>query len=66
MKRLAFILIGLLAVLLLLATGCTAPALPAPGEEVGTCVICHSDKDLLKETASPVEEEISEETSGEG
>ena len=66
MKRLAFVAIGLLAVVILVATGCSALSVPPPGEEVSTCVICHSDKDLLKETASPVEEEKSVETSGEG
>ena len=58
--------IGLLVIVILLASGCSTPELPAPGEEVSTCVVCHSDKDLLKETASPEEEEKSEETSGEG
>ena len=31
----------------------------------GTCVACHSNEDLLKETAAPMEEEP-EEPSGEG
>lgn len=50
----------------LIAGGCTTISEPAPGEEVSTCVICHTDKDLLKQTAYVVEEEKSEATSGEG
>ena len=66
MKKLVFIGIGLLLLVLLITTGCTSVSEPAPGEEVSTCVICHSDKDLLKQTATLVEEEKSEATSGEG
>ena len=66
MKRLAFVAIGLLAVVILVATGCSAPSVPPPGEVVSTCVICHSDEDLLKEVATPEEKETSEETTGEG
>ena len=66
MKRLAFTAVGVLVLVLLIVAGCTPDSSPAPGEEVSTCVICHADKDLLKQTASVVEEEKSEETSGEG
>jgi len=66
MKRLAFTVIGVLILVLLVAVGCALPSEPAPGEEVSTCVGCHTDKELLKQVASPLEEEKSEETSGEG
>ena len=66
MKKLVFIVVGALFLALLTAAGCAPPSGPAPGEEVSTCVTCHSDKDLLKEVATPEEEEKSEETSGEG
>ncbi|MFC2071793.1 hypothetical protein ACFLUU_03625 [Chloroflexota bacterium] len=66
MKKLIFVFVGLPFVGLLVAAGCTPVSEPAPGEEVSTCVICHTDKDLLKQTASAVEEEKSEATSGEG
>ena len=66
MKKLVFIFAGVLFVVPLIAAGCMPAAGPVPGEEVSTCVKCHSDKDLLKQTASVVEEEKSEATSGEG
>ena len=66
MKKLVFIVAGVLFLVLLVVAGCTSTSEPAPGEEVSTCVKCHSDKELLKEVASLVEEEKSEETSGEG
>jgi hypothetical protein len=66
MKKLVFIVAGVLVLTLLIAVGCTSISEPAPGEEVSTCVKCHTDKDLLKQTAYVVEEEKSEATSGEG
>jgi hypothetical protein len=65
MKRLALLVGGLLLVMLLVAAGCAHKALPEE-EVVSSCVSCHSDKDLLKQTATPVKEETSEATSGEG
>ena len=66
MKRLAFTVVAVFILVLLVAAGCAPPPGPAPGEEVSTCVRCHSDEDLLKQTASLVEEGKSEATSGEG
>ena len=70
MKRLVFIGILIFVLVLLAAVGCAEkePAV-TPEEEaevVSSCVSCHSDKALLREVASPEEEEKSEETSGEG
>lgn len=71
MKRLLFAVIGVLILVTIVAVGCVVeegvgPA-PDEGEEVvASCVTCHSDKDLLKQTATALEEEKSEETSGEG
>ena len=71
MKKFVFAIIGVLAVVSLVAAGCgeeESAVTPGEGEElVSSCVSCHSDKDLLKEVASPEpEEEKSEATSGEG
>ena len=71
MKRLVFITIAALVLVVLAVAGCSEkePISPTPeeGEEiVSSCVTCHSDKDLLKQTATVVEEEKSEATSGEG
>lgn len=66
MKRLAFIIAGIFILALIIAAGCSPDAGPPPGEEVSTCVNCHSDKNLLKEVASEEEEETSGQTSGEG
>jgi hypothetical protein len=66
MKRLTFIALALFILFVLVASGCAPDSGPPPGEEVSTCVNCHSDKDLLKEVASEEEEEASGETSGEG
>jgi len=61
------LVIGLLLVLpIILLVGCNAPAGPTPGEELSSCVICHSDKDMLKQTVTVVEEVKSEATEGEG
>ncbi len=66
MKRLAFIIAGILILALIIATGCSPDLGPPPGEEASTCVKCHSDKELLKETATEEEEKTSGETTGEG
>jgi hypothetical protein len=65
MKRLALLVSGLLLVIPILAAGCTHEVPPETGV-ASSCVSCHSDKDLLKQTATPVKEETSEATSGEG
>ena len=66
MKRISFTVISLVLLTALVLTGCAVAPGPPAGEEVSTCVICHTDKDLLQETVSEVEEAVSEETSGEG
>ena len=66
MNRLVLAVTTILLLVALAAAGCATPSEPAPGEEVSTCVGCHTDKDILKQTASVVEEEKSEATSGEG
>ena len=67
MKRLVCAVIGLVLLAASVATaGCSVPPGPTPGEEVSSCVLCHTDKDLLKQTASEDEEVKSEATSGEG
>ena len=71
MKRLALTVIALLVIVTLAAAGCAEkePAVtPEEGKEtVSSCVTCHTDKDILKEVASPEPEEAtSEATSGEG
>lgn len=67
MKKLLLVGIGILFLLLVVVAGCTSMDKPAPGEEVSTCVTCHSDKDLLKVVANPEpEEQKSEAISGEG
>jgi len=70
-KRFALAAALMMVLVMLIGTGCAQKeaAVTAPeGEEiVSSCVSCHSDKDLLKEVASPEpEEEKSEATSGEG
>ena len=66
MKRISFTVVSLVLLTALVLTGCAVAPGPPAGEEVSTCVICHTDKDLLQETVSEVEEAVSEETSGEG
>ena len=67
MKRLALIVSGLLFLMPMLAAGCAHEAPPPePTEVVSSCVSCHTDKALLQQTATQVEEEQSEATSGEG
>ena len=71
MKRLALAVIAILMLVVLAAVGCAEkePVSPLPGEGqevVSSCVTCHTDKDTLKEVATPEEEVHSEATSGEG
>jgi len=70
MKRLVLAIIILIVLVTTAAIGCAEKeptVTPEEGEAVvSSCVSCHSDKDLLKEVASPEEEEVSEATSGEG
>ena len=70
MKRLVLMVSVILVLVALEAVGCAEeePAVtPEEGEEVvSSCVSCHTDKDLLKEVATPEEKEESEATSGEG
>jgi len=69
MKRLVLTVTVILILVALAAAGCGGkePAGPAGGQEVvSSCVACHSDKDLLKQTASVPEVVASEATTGEG
>lgn len=66
MKRLVCAVIGLVLLAASVTAGCSVPPGPTPGEEVSSCVLCHTDKDLLKQTESVVEEVKSEATTGEG
>jgi hypothetical protein len=69
MKRLFLASFVILVLIALVIAGCAEqePVAPEEGEVVASsCVGCHSDKDLLKEIASPEEEETSEATTGEG
>ncbi|HEY32067.1 MAG TPA: hypothetical protein G4O10_03040 [Dehalococcoidia bacterium] len=66
MKRVLFIVVSLVLLSVLILAGCEPAPPPPVGEEVSSCVICHTDEDLLQETVSEVEEAVSEETSGEG
>ncbi len=72
MKRLVLAVTVILVLVTLAAAGCAGqePVSLAPGEEQGivsSCVTCHTDKDILKEVATPEPEEAkSEATSGEG
>ncbi|MFC1911995.1 hypothetical protein ACFLXG_02410 [Chloroflexota bacterium] len=68
MKRLVSMVSTILVLVVLAAASCAEkePAVTPGEEEVSTCVGCHSDKDLLKELASPEKEETSGATSGEG
>jgi len=70
MNRLISAAIVLLVLVSLAVAGCSGaePATPADGETVvSSCETCHTDKDKLKEVASPEPEEAtSEETVGEG
>ncbi len=72
MKKLSLAITALLLLVMAAAFGCgdqettgTVPEDEMP--VVSTCVTCHTDKDILKEVASPVvEEAVSEATVGEG
>jgi len=71
MKRLLFAVTGVLIIVPLVVVGCieresVGPALDDGEVMTGSCVTCHTDKDLLEQTATQLEEEKSEETSGEG
>ena len=72
MKRLVMAVTVILVLVALVTIGCTNKELVGPSPETGqevvsTCVACHTDKDTLKEVASPEAEETkSEATSGEG
>ncbi len=66
MKRILFAAVSLVLLAVLILAGCEPAPPPPAGEEVSSCVICHTDKGLLQETATVVEEQTSEETSGEG
>ena len=64
MKKLLIVLaVSSIAVIIMVA-GCGNTPIP-PGEETSSCVICHSDKETLQQTAT-VEEKKSGEISGEG
>ena len=67
MKRLVLAVMVILVLVVLAAAGCAEKEqVPAP-EVVSSCVTCHTDKDTLKEVATPESEEVhSEATSGEG
>ena len=66
MKRILVAVLSLVLLAVLILAGCEPAPPPPAGEEVSSCVICHTDKDLLQATVSEVEEVVSEETSGEG
>lgn len=71
MKRLGLLIVVTLICLTLAAIGCSNKGLIGPSEEEGqelvsSCVTCHTDKAILKEVATEVEEAQSEETTGEG
>lgn len=66
MNRLVLLVSGLLLAMLILAAACVSQTPPPETKVVSSCITCHSDKDLLKQTAAPVKEVKSEATSGEG
>ncbi len=72
MKKLVLVIPVFVLLAALLASGCTnqdliGPTPKADDEIVSSCVICHSDKETLKEVASPEPEAtVSPETVGEG
>ena len=71
MNRPVIVVASIILLVALVVLGCTNKELIGPAPEIGqevvsTCVTCHTDKDLLKEIATPEEEEESEVTTGEG
>ena len=70
MKRLVLAVVVILVLVTLAVAGCAEKELAVVSEEgqevVSSCVGCHSDKELLKEVATPEEEVHSEATTGEG
>jgi mono/diheme cytochrome c family protein len=70
MKRLVVLVIATLGLIAFAAAGCGEQLAVSPGEGqqvFSSCVECHTDKDTLKEVASPEPgEEKSEASSGEG
>ena len=64
MKKLLIVLAAISTAVIIMITGCGNAPIP-PGEETSSCVICHSDKEMLQQTAT-VEEEAIGETTGEG
>jgi cytochrome c553 len=71
MKRLVLTISTILVLIMIAAAGCTGQETTSPPPEevqltVSTCVTCHTDKDMLKEVASPEVTTESEETVGEG
>ena len=71
MKRLVLAVMVILVLVVLAAAGCAEKEPAVISEEgketVSSCVTCHTDKDTLKEVATPEPEEaMSEATSGEG
>jgi nitrate/TMAO reductase-like tetraheme cytochrome c subunit len=66
MKRSVLLVSGLLLVVLILAAGCNREV-TLEKETASSCVTCHTNKDTLKEVASPEPEAVtSEATTGEG
>jgi hypothetical protein len=65
MKKLLIFAGALSIAVVIMASGCGNVPTP-PGEETSSCVICHSDKELLQQTATVIEEETTGETTGEG
>ena len=69
MNRLMLPIVVILFLIAIAAVGCDGDATtpPVSKELVSSCVACHSDIELLEETAAPQpEEEEPEEASGEG
>jgi len=65
MKKLLLVLSVISIPVILIFAGCTHTPPPA-GEETSSCVICHSDEEALRQTATVEEEATSGETTGEG
>ncbi len=67
MKRLVLAVMVILVLVVLAAAGCAEKEQEPAPEVVSSCVTCHTDKDTLKEVATPEPEEAtSEATTGEG